>query len=123
MKANWEMSREEKIAAKKEIKAYANRCGYSDVEPYEVVRVISDKTVEVRLMDAELAPGSKPEIIPGGFAGHCVNNRDLEYVIKSNPDRLTKRIRWSEAKLEWRDKSGARYSMNDKPVRYYDYNF
>jgi hypothetical protein len=27
---------------------YANHCGYSDVTPYEVVRVVSDKTIEVR---------------------------------------------------------------------------
>ena len=32
---------------------YANHYGYSDVTPYEVVKVISDKTIEVREMDAE----------------------------------------------------------------------
>ena len=30
---------------------FANMIGYSDVEPYEVVRVISDKTIEIRGMD------------------------------------------------------------------------
>jgi hypothetical protein len=32
---------------------YANHYGYSDITPFEVVKVISDKTIEVREMDAE----------------------------------------------------------------------
>ena len=30
---------------------FANRCGYSDVHPYEIVRIVSDKCIEVRAMD------------------------------------------------------------------------
>jgi len=52
---------------------YANLYGYSDVHPYEVVRVISEKTIEIRAMNASRDPNWKPEIIPGGFAGHCIN--------------------------------------------------
>ena len=36
---------------KTKIRKFANLKYWTDVEPYEVVRVISDKTVEVRLMD------------------------------------------------------------------------
>ena len=31
---------------------YANHIAYSDVNPFEVVKVISDKTIEIREMDA-----------------------------------------------------------------------
>jgi hypothetical protein len=32
---------------------YANHYGYTDVNPFEVVRAISEKTVEIRAMNAE----------------------------------------------------------------------
>ena len=35
------------------IASYANQYGYSDIEPYEIVRVVSDKTIEIRNMNAE----------------------------------------------------------------------
>lgn len=41
---------------------FANRLGYSDVEPFEVVRVVSDKCLEIRGMEAELDPSWKPNI-------------------------------------------------------------
>ncbi len=33
---------------------HANHSGWSDVHPYEIVRVVSPKTIEIRVMDAEL---------------------------------------------------------------------
>ena len=100
---------------------YANQYGYSDVTPFEVVRVVSEKCLEVREMDAELAPGERPEIIPGGFAGHCTNQRSLKYTITSNPENRVVRIRLG--KKGWKDAHGHKYGLSDKPVRFYDYNF
>ncbi len=100
---------------------YANKYGYSDVDPFEVVRVVSDKCLEVREMDAELAPGERPQIIPGGFAGHCVNQRSLKYVISSNPANPVIRIRLG--KKGWKSVGGNRFYLSDKPVKFYDYNF
>ena len=51
---------------------YANHIGYSDVNPYEVVKVISEKCLEVRAMDATRAnPENKLGFVAGGFVGHC----------------------------------------------------
>jgi len=100
---------------------YANLIGYSDVTPYEVVRVISEKTIELREMDAELLVGQKPDFTAGGFVGHCTNQRSLRYDIKSNPTNRVIRARLR--------KSGGFHSemgkhiLSDKPVRFYDYNF
>jgi hypothetical protein len=58
---------------------YANRYGYTDVEPYEIVRVISDLTVEVRAMRAERDESVKLNHIPGGFFAHCSNQRDQKW--------------------------------------------
>lgn len=36
------------------IRKFINEYGYTDVEPFEVIRVVSDKCVEIRAMKAEL---------------------------------------------------------------------
>ena len=100
---------------------YANHIGYSDVNPYEVVRVVSDKTLEIRRMNAERDPSYKPEFIPGGFSGHCVNQLDQEWIISSDPTASVIRIR--KGKNGWKDAHGVKYQLTDKPVKFYDYNF
>jgi hypothetical protein len=100
---------------------YANHYGYSDVYPFEVVRVISDKTIEVREMDAERDDSVKLEWLPGGFSGHCVNQRDQKWFITSNESNPVIRLRLN--KKGWQDKHGRRFGLSDKPVRFYDYNF
>jgi hypothetical protein len=62
---------------------HANHSGWSDVHPYEIVRVVSPKTIEIRVMDAELDKNWKPEIIAGGFAGHCTNQGAQKWDYKS----------------------------------------
>ena len=100
---------------------YANHYGYSDVTPFEVVKVVSGKTIEIREMDAERDESVELEWAPGGFAGHCINQRDQKWLIKSNPENPVIRIRLG--KQGWKDKHGRRFGLSDKPVRFYDYNF
>ena len=105
-------------------KAYANNHLYSDVQPFEIVRVVSDKTIEVRAMDAEMAPDWKPEIISGGFSGHCVNNhkqRDA-WVITSNEANPVIRIR-KQKDGSWKNPSFGRFHLAEKPFKKYDFNF
>ena len=106
----------------KDHQRYANHYGYSDVTPYEVVRWVSDKTVEVREMEAERDDSVKLEWLPGGFAGHFVNQRDQKWHIKSNESNPVIRIRLS-AKKGWRDKHGRRFGLSHNPVKFYDHNF
>lgn len=101
---------------------YANQIGYSDVTPYEVVRVVSEQTLEVREMSSQRDPNYKPEFIPGGFAGHCINQDDQQWIINSNPEGRVIRIRRTK-RGTWQDKYGNKFAINSKPVRYYDYNF
>jgi hypothetical protein len=104
-----------------EMNQYANHYSYSDVTPYEVVRVVSDKTIEVREMDAERDDSVKLEFHVGGFSAHCSNQRDQKWFITSNPENRVIRIRLG--KKGWQDKYGQRFKLSDKPVRFYDYNF
>ena len=101
---------------------YANHYGYSDVTPFEVTKVISDKTVEVREMDAERDESVKLDWDVGGFAGHCVNQRDQKWRIASNEQNSVVRIRLSKTGV-WKDKHGRRFGLSDQPVKFYDYNF
>lgn len=100
---------------------YANHIGYSDVNPFEIIRKISDKTIEIRAMNAERDPNWKPDFVPGGFCGTVVNQGDQRWIISSNAESPVVRIRLG--KQGWKDANGRRFQLSDKPVKFYDYNF
>jgi hypothetical protein len=104
------------------MKQYANQYGWSDVTPFEVVRVISDKTLEVREMDAARDESVALKWEVGGFSGVCLNQHDQKWIISSNPSNPVIRIRLS-AKKGWRDAHGRSYGLTDEPRKFYDYNF
>ena len=101
---------------------YANQIGYSDINPFEIIRVISDKTIEIREMNAERDDSVKMEFIPGGFFAHCTNQNDQKWIITSDEENPVFRIRISKNR-GWQDKYGRRYSLADSPRKFYDYNF
>lgn len=85
---------------------YFNGSYWSDVTPFEIVRVISDKTIEVRQMDYE-----------GGKDGLEMGHQS--WVISSNPNQPTTRIRLT--KKGWRSSEGMRFWPTASPQRYYDW--
>lgn len=106
----------------REVKKYCNQHGYTDVYPWEVVRTVSDKCVEIKAMSVEQTKFPE-QFSPGGFVGHYHDNRagqDYKYI--SNPENVVIRCRWSEAKKQWQSERG-RHVMADKPYKFYDYNF
>lgn len=100
---------------------YANRIGYSDVEPFEVVRVVSPKIIEVRAMKATLDPSWKPEMHPGGFGAHCSNQHQQRWVIVSDETRPS--LRLFLRKDGYFYGFGSRFKLEDAPRKFYDYNF
>ena len=100
---------------------YANHYGYTDINPFEIVRVVSDKTIEIREMKCERDDSVKLEFIPGGFSAHCVNDRDQKWHITSDETAPIIRIRLG--KKGWRTADGRKFGLADKPTKYYDYNF
>lgn len=99
------------------IRKYAYRRYHTDCTPFEVVKVISDKTVEVREMDTTQIKFPQ-EFYAGGFAGHFADNHNQEYEYKSNTDNPVIRIR--KGKKGW---SNGQFFMSDEPYKFYDYNF
>jgi hypothetical protein len=101
---------------------FANKVGYSDIEPFEVVRVVSAKCLEVREMKAELDPAWKPEWVVGGFAGRCINQSSQKWVVASDVDGRVQRIRLQKSG-DWKAPSGERFTLSGMPIKFYDYNF
>jgi len=106
-----------------QIEKYANFYGYSDVEPYEVVRVISPTTVEIRRMNTKLLNGGDLKFHIGGFSANCSNGDVQEYAYTSNTNAPIERIRWSKANNRWQQGRHTHFSMSEKPRKFHDYNF
>jgi hypothetical protein len=106
---------------------YANQHGYSDIHPYEVVEVVKPGMMKIREMNSTLQADWKPEIIPGGFVGHCANQGTQRWDYVSSATAQVKTIRQSHAKGrkngKWFDKHGNEYVPAAKPRRFHDYNF
>ena len=106
----------------REVRPYCNLHCFTDVHPYEVVREVSEKCVEVRPMGHDLVKAPK-EFHPGGFNGHFSDNRAQEHHYWSIKGQPTVRVRWSEAKKQWQGLGGQRFVMAAQPRYFYDYNF
>jgi hypothetical protein len=103
---------------------YANQYGYSDVNPFEVVRVVSDKCIEVRAMGAERDPNG-PELIfnVGGFAANCPNQRDQKWIISSDESNPVVRLRLRKNGYYGSPKVSGKFALSNQPIKFYDYNF
>jgi hypothetical protein len=103
-------------------KPYMNERGWSDTEPYEVVNVISETTVEIRAMKAEPDTSWSPDFVPGGFSGVVTNQEQQKWIITSDPEAPIFRVR-KHKNGKWKSPGGTEYRPSDAPRKYYDYNF
>ena len=109
---------------------FANRHGYSDVDPYEIVRIVSDKCIEIRAMDTS-ENKTKMNFVAGGFSHICTNQNAQDYDYTSNPERTVFKIRLNRVSKYCADKiwkaasrhGGGRFNISDEPYKFYDYNF
>lgn len=102
-----------------ENKLYANHILYSDINPFEVIRKINDKTMEIRRMSSELIKIPSSEV--GGFCAHY-NNSEQKWNITSNESNDVFKIRLHK-NGSWYDSYHNRYVLSDTPIKHYDYNF
>lgn len=96
---------------------YANHHGYSDINPHEIVRRVSDKTLEIREMDA--VRDDSYLLVWDGY--HCVNQQGQKWEIIGNPANRVIRIRLG--KQGWRDRWGNTFLLANAPKKFYDFNF
>jgi len=100
--------------------AFANMHGYSDIEPFEIVNIVSDKTIEIRKMNCIEQEWDR-EFYAGGFHGHTANQHKQKWDIQSCEANPVVRIR--KGKKGWKDSSGSRFAIAEQPRKFYDYNF
>ena len=100
---------------------YANHIGYSDVNPFEVVRFVNWKTLDIREMVATEKPWMR-QFMAGGFLGHVVNQEDQDWDIQPDPEAPVIRIR-KHKDGKWYDRHGSRYALAEKPIKFHDFNF
>jgi len=99
------------------IRKFCNQYGYSDVEPFEVVRVVSPTIIEIREMDSKLVKAPEKYFI-GGFSAHCADNHAQEWECTPNEKNTIRRIHLG--KKGW---GNGQFRMDDEPIKFYDYNF
>jgi len=107
----------------------AHVCGYTDVTPATVVEVKrGGKEVTVQVDNFELAEGEKPEVVAGGFVGHCTNQSDLKYDISRNENggHMTFTLRKWRGRYCWTIKGcnpNGSQAIGAGWIAFYDYNF
>lgn len=92
---------------------------YSDAHAYTIIKRTA-KTITIQRDRATLKEGWKPEIIPMGFAGHCMNNYEQDYDYERDEEGTTKTLHWSEKNGNWISKAG---HVSLGRHEFYDYNF
>lgn len=101
---------------------YANLYGYSDVHPYEVIATSkSGKQITLRAMNAEQDPTWKPEFHAGGFLAHCANQNEQRWII--TPDESGSVIKAYLRKDGRFHSAYGKHKIEEKPRKFYDYNF
>ena len=104
---------------------YLNEMLYSDVNPYEVVEMITPNKWVIRELDTALKPKAKRDIqesfCPGGFVGH-VDNGYQEWDIRVNEKNPLITV-FRGRKNRYFKIGGMPMSMTLSPIKIYDFNF
>ena len=98
---------------------YFTELAYSQSYPHVVVGRTA-KTIKVAAVEVKPDPDWKPEIVPGGFIGHCTNQYGQTW--------LFDRIRSDYITILRKNKHGdwvnrGRKFIEGRATEFYDYNF
>jgi hypothetical protein len=102
---------------------------YTDSQAGRVIEVRRNGREVVFQEDTVIIdPSFKPDIIPGGFVGHCVNQSEQRYTYSANPEgRISVHTlrTWRGRKCWTRkgDTPTGRNSIGHGQRKFYDYNF
>ena len=106
---------------------YVTQTMYSDAHPFVVVSRTA-QTITVLPVRTKLDPDWKPNILPGGFCGHCTNQETQTYIYdgvdhdaKLTVLRLKKSRYYGSDKL-WNSPKLGEFCANGAD-RFHDYNF
>lgn len=92
---------------------------YSDAEAYTIIKR-TKYSLTLQRDEAILKESFKPEIAPGGFVGHCINNDNQEYDYKRNPNGSILTVHWSK---KYKCFMYLNKTVTAGRHEFYDYNF
>lgn len=105
---------------------YCNRHLYSDIQPYEVIEIISDDRLKLRSMDFVQTNGSverlRESFSPGGFLGHF-DNSVQEWICKPDENGIVVEVRRRKDGFFYEVGGSIPFVLSDQPRRYRDFNF
>lgn len=93
---------------------------YTDSHAFTIIKVTPSTITVQRDKVTRL---TEPEIIPGGFMGHCVNNDRIEYSYEADPDGDIVVCHWSNKLGHYTGKSRGYRSFIAGRYEHHDYNF
>ena len=120
--ANLQANSEFRIVEEVKTFTHASYYGYSDVHAYEIVKIISDKTIEVRQMATKHDISHLTQHV-GGFSAHTENQRNQKVTYASEPNNPVIRIRRKKNNPERWGHGNLRFGLTQAPYAFYDYNF
>lgn len=93
---------------------FINRYGYTDINPVgKIIGLVGKCSVLVKRVEAT-EQTTKMEFLPGGFSAICVNQYSQNWTMQETEETFT--VRLSKQYLKT-------CRIDDKPVKFYDYNF
>jgi|TARA_R110000824_G_scaffold543_2_gene3537 hypothetical protein len=101
---------------------HASHYMYTDVDAFEIVKVISDKTIEIRRMKTDHNIKGLTTYV-GGFSGHVANQHAQTVTYESNPEADVIRIRKKKNSKDWWVHKGMKFMLKESPYAFYDFNF
>lgn len=119
------LSNIKELPALEDGRKYFTESGYSQSYPWIELRRTA-KTVTLAKVNVKRDPEWKPNILPGGFCGHCDNQGSQTWIYDGVDENCTKTIRLVKSRYigeenMWAHK-GTRFS-EDQAHEFYDYNF
>jgi len=110
------MNKVKEKAVEEMIGKYLNYYGWSDVHPMgKIIGVRKSSILVLAHVSAVRDENVKMEYIPGGFAGHCVNNHQQKWIFTVDESQTTE-VRLSAKLLK-------NHKIENFPNSFYDYNF
>ncbi len=107
-------------------KFYCNRHLFCDIQPYEVINVVSDTRLRLRSMNYKQTNGGverlKESFVPGGYIGHF-DNSVQEWICTEDPTGIIVEVRMRKNGFFYEVNDSTPYILSDKPKRYRDFNF
>lgn len=104
---------------------YFTEIGYSQSYPWKEIKRTAKTRTLARVL-TERDPDWKPEIIPGGFVGHCTNQGEQTWLYAGVDMNDTVTIRKVKSRYCGEDEMWANRGVKfveDRAVEFFDYNF